>query len=268
MPGPFVFPAFSKDDIPDWLCPNCYRATLKLVPESFKTGHTPQAQNYHKRDGYWPGNDEVIFSCMLACSQKNCEQSVALFGIGEYQQEYIDGTGGETDWFAYYVPRGFFPPLTLFTPCEQYPLKIKEQLQELSAQLPGHPQAAINALRTALEMIMDHFDIPREDKGKFIPLGDRIKKIPGKFQNLKDGFDALKWLGNTGSHNTKYVDKKDIESACNMLDDFLLRIFKPENNHLETIERLNRNHNPKLKNDINQSKETHNGFSEGANDGR
>ncbi|HHK8074307.1 TPA: DUF4145 domain-containing protein [Serratia marcescens] len=247
MPGPFLFPPFSKDDLPSWLCPNCYRATLKLVPESFKIGRTPRAHKSHSVEGYWQGNDEFIFSCILKCSQKNCEQPVAVFGVGDYQQQWINGMGGEWEWFDCYIPRSFYPPLPLFTSCEQYPKQIKEQLQELSAQLPGHPQAAINALRTALEMIMDHFDIPRVDKGRYISLDSRINKIPSKYQNLKEGFLAMKWMGNTGSHNLKPVDNVDIDAACYMLDDFLLRIFRPENDHLETIVRLNKNYNPRLK---------------------
>lgn len=248
MSGRFVFAPFSKDELPDWLCPNCYKATLKIVPESFITGITTRAHKYHEREGYCKDNDEFIFNLMLKCSQKNCLQPVAVFGVGEYQQQYIDKSRSEWDWFKVYTPKGFYPPIPVFTPCEQYPDNIKDQLQEVSAQLPGHPQAAINALRTTLEMIMDHFKIPRKNKEYYLPLEKRINLIPEEYHSLKDGFYAMKWLGNTGSHNLRLVDKEDIDAACHMLDDFLQRIFKVEQNHVETIERLNRNHNPRLNN--------------------
>lgn len=248
MSGRFIFAPFSKDEIPDWLCPNCYKATLKVVPESFITGTTARAHKYHEREDYWQGNDEFIFTLMLKCSQKNCTQPVSVFGVGEYQQQYINERSGEWDWFKIYIPKGFYPPIPVFTPCDQYPDKIKEQLQEISAQLPGHPQAAINALRTTLEMIMDYFKIPRNNKGRYVSLEKRINQIPEVYHSLKDGFYAMKWLGNTGSHNLKPVDKEDVDAACYMLDDFLQRIFRNEKTHSETIDLLNRNHNPNLKN--------------------
>lgn len=60
----------------------------------------------------------------------------------------------------------------------------------------------------------------------------------------------MKWLGNTGSHSLLPVSDEDIEGACIMLDDFLLRIYRPPVDHRETIARLNQNHNPKLKNKL------------------
>jgi hypothetical protein len=95
---------------------------------------------------------------------------------------------------------------------------------------------------------MDYFKIPRNNKRSYISLEKRINLIPEEYYSLKDGFYAMKWLGNTGSHNLRTVDKEDIDAACYMLDDFLQRIFKSEENHSETIERLNRNHNPNMRN--------------------
>jgi hypothetical protein len=247
MSGRFIFNSFYKDDYPYWVCPNCHKTTLKIIPDSIVKGITPEAHKYHEREGYRNENDEFIFSLMLKCSQSNCIQPVAVIGVGGYEQQYIDRLSGEWDWFEFYRPKSFYPPIPAFTPCEQYPDKIKEQLQEISAHLPGHPQAAINALRTTLEIIMDYFEIPRDDKGRYVSLDKRIKEIPENYSSLREGFEALKWLGNTGSHNLKPVDEKDIDGACHMLDDFLQRIFRGEVSHTETIERLNRNHNPTLR---------------------
>jgi hypothetical protein len=245
MTGPFKFGFFTKDSIPDWRCPSCARATLELVPESFKIHRTSRARDqYGKDEGFCPEDDENVFSCLLLCSQKNCQQPVAVSGDGYYEREWVRS---DFEYVSVYRPRHFYPPLALFTPCDSYPDKIKAQLLELSAQLPGHPQAAINALRTTLEIVLDSFGIPREKNGRYLSLNIRISHIPTTYQYVEAGFRAMKWLGNTGSHNLRQVSDEDIEGACIMLDDFLLRIYRPLVDHSATIARLTENHDPRVR---------------------
>jgi hypothetical protein len=113
--------------------------------------------------------------------------------------------------------------------------------------LPGHRQAAINALRTTLESVLDHFGIPREQQSRYLSLDKRISLIPEPYRYIEAGFRAMKWLGNTGSHNLKEISDEDIEGACVMLDDFLLQIFRQPTDHSETIARLTKNHAPKMR---------------------
>ncbi|MEG1690736.1 MULTISPECIES: DUF4145 domain-containing protein [Citrobacter] len=246
MSGPFKFDFFTKNSIPDWPCPACARATLELIPESFNARRTARAINEHaKREDFGPDDDEMVFSCQLRCNQKNCLQPVAVSGDGYYEQDWSQTTSSyDLIYEPVYRPRYFYPPLNLFTRCEAYPEQINIQLRELSAQLPGHPQAAINALRTTLEIVLDSFKIPRTANGRYLSLDRRISCIPEPFKYVEAGFRAMKWLGNTGSHNLRPVSSEDIEGACIMLDDFLLRIYRPQIDHSVTIARLIKNHDP------------------------
>jgi hypothetical protein len=248
----FIFDFFSKNSIPDWQCPSCGRATLELVKDSFTTFRTAAAQHhYDVDDGLSPEDDENVFTCLLVCRQRNCRQPVSLTGDGYYEEDY---SGRSLTYASVYRPRYFYPPLTLFTPCDDYPDKIKVQLKELSAQLPGHPNAAINALRTTLEIVLDYFNIPRTDKdGRYLSLSKRISFIREPNEYIKRGFTAMKWLGNTGSHNLQDISKEDIASACFMLDDFLLLIFRKPNDHEATIARLIENHDPSSKDQQGES---------------
>ncbi len=246
MSGPFKFVFFTKNSIPDWPCPACSRATLELIPESFYTQRTARAIKEHaKREGFGPEDEEMVFSCQLRCNQKLCQQPVAVSGDGYYEEDWSQSSSNyDLRYEAVYRPRHFYPPLSLFTCCDAYPEQIIAQLKELSAQLPGHPQAAINALRTTLELVLDTFEIPRIKNGRYLSLDRRISCIPEPFKYVEDGFRAMKWLGNTGSHNLKPVSSEDIEGACIMLDDFLLRIYRPQIDHSVTIARLIKNHVP------------------------
>ncbi|MFD3249109.1 DUF4145 domain-containing protein [Rahnella aquatilis] len=248
MAGPFKFDFFQTDAIPDWSCPVCARATLELVPDSFKEKRTAKA--HHEKamhEGFGPEDDESVFSCLLRCNNKNCLEPVAVSGNGYGERQYHDRSGYDWDYVSIYKPRCFYPALSLFTPCDDYPEKIKAQLIEISAQLPGHPQAAVNALRTTLEIVLDDFKVPRQEKGGYLSLHNRISRIPAPYQYVEAGFRAMKWLGNTGSHNLQPVSPDDIEGACIMLDDYLLRIYQRPADHSATIAQLTQNHNPKFK---------------------
>ncbi|HCR1067269.1 DUF4145 domain-containing protein [Klebsiella pasteurii] len=248
MAGPFKFDFFTKNSIPDWCCPACGRPTLELIPDSFHAKRTSYAQHQYEADeGFCPEDDEDVFSCLLMCSQRNCLQPVSVSGDGYHDREYENSYNGEFNYIAIYRPRYFYPPLSLFTPCESYPEQIKSQLKEISSHLPGHRQAAINALRTTLESVLDHFGIPREQQSRYLSLDKRISLIPEPYRYIEAGFRAMKWLGNTGSHNLKEISDEDIEGACVMLDDFLLQIFRQPTDHSETIARLTKNHAPKMR---------------------
>lgn len=249
MAGPFKFKFFKIDSIPDWCCPACGKPTLELIPNCFHTERTSSAQHQYENDEeFGPEDDEDVFSCLLRCSQRNCHQPVSVSGIGYFDREYGDSHNHrDFHYVGIYSPRYFYPPLVLFTPCKSYPAQIKFQLKEISSQLPGHPQAAINALRTTLEIVLDHFEIPRKDNGKYLSLAKRIELIPESYSYIEAGFEAMKWLGNTGSHNLREISDEDIEGACVMLDDFLLQIFRQPIDHSETIARLTKNHNPKIR---------------------
>lgn len=248
MTGPFKFEFFQKDAMPDWRCPKCNRATLVPVPKSFKELRTARVhQLVARQGGLAPDDEEFVFTCLLVCSQKNCLQPVSVSGDGYLEQEWSGRYNEDSYYVSIYRPRHFYPPLSLFTPCDQYPDKIKEQLRELSAQLPGNPQAAVNALRTTLEIVLDNFDVPRKENNRYLSLDNRIKRIPTPYHYVQMGFMAMKWLGNTGSHNLQPVSPEDVEGACNMLDDFLQRIYRQPTDHSTTIARLTLNHDPNFK---------------------
>ncbi len=243
MAGPFKFSYFTRNSIPDWCCPDCSRATLEIIPDSLKTHQTARARRqWGVDDNMGPEEDENVFSCLLICTHKSCQQTVIVSGDGYYEHDWSEDN--LSTYSQIFRPRYFHPPLSLFTRCDTYPEKIKSQLLELSAQLPGHPQAAINVIRTTLEIVLDSFDIPRNKNGRYLSLDKRISLIQEPYKYIEAGFRAMKWLGNTGSHNLRPVSDEDIEGACNMLDDFLLRIYTPVTDHSETISRLNKNHAP------------------------
>ena len=70
----------------------------------------------------------------------------------------------------------------------------------------------------------------------------KIEKLASpKYDNIRDKFMALKWLGNDGSHcGDKKMTSDDVLDGYDLLSFVLKKLYIEELSHVETItERLN-----------------------------
>ncbi|WP_313618985.1 DUF4145 domain-containing protein [Pantoea septica] len=249
MPGPLPTVHFTKDDIPHWYCPACLNASLELVPESFQTRLTAYSLHYQNEGWYDAEDERSVFICMLQCSRRSCQQSVAVSGVGRGEKE-PEEEHGKMRYYTLYQAKSFVPPLPVFAVPESCPDDIERQLRKISALLPVNGGAAVNAIRIVLEMMLDTQDIPREtggEKSQRIPLAKRIELNNGKLGNYYNAFHALKDFGNHGSHTDAPIRRSDIEGACQVLDDLVRRLYGQEADYTGIVERLTSRYGKKRK---------------------
>ncbi|KYP87362.1 hypothetical protein WB91_21750 [bacteria symbiont BFo1 of Frankliniella occidentalis] len=251
MSSPLLYTSFTEDKIPHWRCPACHNETLEIVPGSFfkeKTSETMLSQDeiWFEYDHY-----KMIFSCMLRCSRKACLEPVAITGKGwlECRPDYESET---INYVEYFRANTFHPPLPVFIPPGDCPEDVCRQLKEISALLAAHPSAAINTMRTVLEMLLDTLSVPREAAraGKdpiTLTLHRRIDEYPALLGDYKDAFMAIKWLGNQGSHSNKRIRQSHIEDACTVLDDLIQKIYSPVSAVPALVAKLSKAYAPPVK---------------------
>uniref|UniRef100_UPI0039AF0FA4 DUF4145 domain-containing protein n=2 Tax=Serratia TaxID=613 RepID=UPI0039AF0FA4 len=151
-----------------------------------------------------------------------------------------------------YRARSFYPPLPIFTPPENCPDDICVQLKEISALLAAHPSAAVNTMRTVLEMLLDGLGVPREmpRDGKSplsLTLHKRIDDYPAILGGYSDAFMALKWLGNRGSHTDEPIKQSHIEGACTVLDELIQQLYPQQSNVPTIVAELNNAYAPRTR---------------------
>jgi hypothetical protein len=87
--------------------------------------------------------------------------------------------------------------------------------------------ASANRLRTSVERMLDTFGIPRSvtvnNKKKFRPLASRIDLFTQQKTQFKDSLDALRLVGNLGTHAT--IDRQSLLAAFSVFEDALAEIF-------------------------------------------
>ena len=75
-------------------------------------------------------------------------------------------------------------------------------------------------------------------------LHSRIKEhLPDKYQTIKEHLEAVKWLGNAGSHSDNELSLNDTMDAYELVEYILLQVYAPPTDNLNTLAQ-----------DINQSR--------------
>lgn len=233
MSIPLLYKAFTEETIPHWRCPSCLNETLEIVPGSFFKEETSETRLGKNEFWFEPDHHyKTVFSCLLRCSRKACLEPVAITGIGWVDRD-VDYEAEAVDYVERFCASTFHPPLPLFIPPADCPERVMRQLKEISALLAAHPSAAINTMRTVLELLLDELNVPREvarlGKDPFVlTLHRRIEEHSAILGGHSAAFMALKWLGNTGSHSERRIQRSHIEGACAVLDDLIQQIYRPE----------------------------------------
>jgi hypothetical protein len=240
---------------PNFPCPRC-SATLQPIAKSFFNEQSSASRKWQESGD---GNiDDIVgvFSLRLQCSNTNCAEQVFCVGdfhLTEEASEYDD----QVDFVPCLRPQFFTPAIPLFPihPKIDDPNgknAIANPLWDSFSLFWNSPSAAGNALRIALEALMDYRGIKKRTKNKHgkledIKLHSRIdmfKKKHPNLANLGDKLIAIKWIGNGGSHLAG-LDRKHMITAYQLMEHVIDELFNKTTEKLtKTAEVINKTKKP------------------------
>ncbi|WP_175526594.1 DUF4145 domain-containing protein [Geopseudomonas sagittaria] len=205
---------FSTENLPEYTCPSCNKESLKKDDLLVKA--TADSERMRGQDWWEPEHEEYVFRLALIC--QNCNDLVFLHGDGFLEEEYeIDENDGwSRRWVTYLRPKNFFPGLKFIACPLATPKEVQAHLESASALYYAHPAACCNSLRMAAEEILTSLGVPEPQPGAFMSFGNRIKQLQ-ETSNEYNLLDALRWLGNEGSHSGSSITHKDAEHAFQVM---------------------------------------------------
>ena len=130
------------------------------------------------------------------------------------------------------------------------PRSSKKSLNESFKLFFVSPSAAANGVRIALEELLTELKIERytlNRKGEEIrlTLGQRIDKLPDEYSHVQEMMNAVKWLGNAGSHSNDEIKIDDVMDAYELTEHILEEIYEESKERIEAIARkINENKGP------------------------
>lgn len=191
---------FTRTRIPSYCCPHCVEGRLKL--EGAFISEETKASMKDQGEDYWDVDFVVLrFNCKLKCPA--CSEIVFFIGSGGVDEEHdVDEHGGwSTTHVNYYSPKFFYPPIIFIRCPDKTPYLVKEQVVAASSLYFAHPDSCCNSIRAAAEEILTDLGIPAlNENGAYASFVSRIKQLPPEKESVKALFDAIRWLGNHGSH--------------------------------------------------------------------
>jgi hypothetical protein len=217
-------PKFTLESKIEWTCPSCNSKSLKIDKDRFYFELTANSKIDHEHEDWEPEWDKYNFIGFLRCTNELCKEIISFSGYGN-----IEVTGYEYDYEAEqdfpiyetcFIPQYFKPTPFAFQITLSCPYKIKEEIIKSFSLFWIDVSASANRLRIAIELIM-------EDCG--VTTGHSLNKKIDKFKEtepeLANYFRAIKWIGNTGSHEADSLKKQDLIDAFEILELALEKLY-------------------------------------------
>lgn len=230
-------------------CPRCRKGALRMDANSFAREEPAYNKfNDHEGDMFEDGR----FKGFLRCNRSLCGEIVVV--AGNYTAEYHDDYDHETETPVTHESINYRPLIMCPAPeIIQYPSRLnrdsKTHLVRSFALFWADYAACANKLRIVTEYLLDQLGIPRVGrKGKEahvrLDLFDRIELLKEARPGHEDALNALRLVGNVGSHDG-VVDFEDLLTCYEAIEDVMSELLESRKQKL--AERLKEIHERKGK---------------------
>ncbi|WP_392714255.1 DUF4145 domain-containing protein [Rhizobium ruizarguesonis] len=183
-------------------CPHCGVGKLKAKAESFHREETAYSLRYRSEIGSYHELDER-FSCLLVCDRAICKEVVAVGGFVDIDEDYGHDEEGEPTIHetTYFCPKSMFPAPRVIGVSKKLSPECQKDLISSFALLWADYGACANRLRSFVEHFLNQLNVSRvSENGKGLNLYQRIALFGKTYPSHALSFDALREVGNRGSH--------------------------------------------------------------------
>ncbi|MEB0138685.1 MULTISPECIES: DUF4145 domain-containing protein [unclassified Undibacterium] len=217
---------FFLDNVPHWPCPFCAKGILRLKEEDFQkedNGETETSRSSSQFDFDWV---QYVFHGLLSCNL--CNEKVVFCGTGSIERDYDDTDHGSS-YCDYFEPKYFHPTVRIIVIESEIavPRQVLSSVKKACELFWVDLDSCANRIRTAVEYILDGLLIERYRNLTIrIPLHTRIDMLDAtKYTDLKTVFEAVKWIGNVGTHELGGLQRESVIDGFRMLEHCLSVLY-------------------------------------------
>lgn len=212
-----------KDGWPHVACPVCLVGHLTLNGvETVVSGRSKRAFNMTHN----PLDLSGRFHGLMRCAIPACREPVVV--AGDYCVDVDvedDGTTGEFDFFRL---RFATPSLKIIVPPPGTPKTVIKAIESAAAIIWAEPNAAANRLRVAIDELLTAYGMRRfrNVNGKRLRISTdfRIREFKRYEGEIGEALEAVKWIGNQGSHESG-ISVTDVLDGADLLSFALRQLY-------------------------------------------
>ena len=212
--------SISETDAPAYPCPHCGKAVLLMQPETFVAHATVACLSQQPDEGWDPLIAHYGFLCWLKCASSKCAGYVAVVGEGQEEPEW-DEQYRQTIWERSFKPLFAWPMPSIFPIPIGCPKRVVAEIEASFRALWSDAPSAASRLRVAVEYLLDEIGVPRRRRTtsgyEALILHRRIEVLSQADAKTAANLMAIKWLGNTGSHEAA-VSREDVLKAYEVME--------------------------------------------------
>lgn len=226
-----------------WHCPTCKGGYLDQKPDSLHYSLTSLSLEARDHEAWEPDWDRYRFTMLLICNNRFCREPVAVSGdrtLEVFQTSWNDWENIESLCPSHVSPSPLFIPIA-----ENYPEPVSAELRLSFVAAWSDFSAAGNHIRSAVERLLDHLEVPNSMPGKngesvYLSLGQRIQDSKTHDEKLFTYLNAVKWIGNQASH-TDALTRDDIFDALDIIESSLEYLFSKDGERVrKLVETINK----------------------------
>jgi hypothetical protein len=210
-------------------CPVCGSGVLQ--PISLEgLASTRSSRSYNHTDN--PMDLSGGFHGVLKCNVEECSETVLVAGDYDVDMDVdVDGYAKERDFFRLRYTR---PALRIIVPPQGTPDAVVEAIEAASAIVWADPSSAANRLRVAVEEFLTAYGMKRfvnkNGKRQRLTTHARITEFKPYEPGVGETLEAVKWIGNSGSHDSD-LTVEDVLDGAEILA-FALRLMYDNSDEL------------------------------------
>jgi hypothetical protein len=207
-------------ELPRYDCPTCKRGLLRQLGD-IRVVETRYSEREGEEEGWEPDWMTRRFVMLLQCDDLKCGEVVTVAGNQKVQM-FEDYEEQRQEYVNYHYPFSVYPAPHVFSVSNNLSEDCQEQLVKAFELMWVDSGASANRIRIFVERLMDQFNMPTvgtSKKGKpyELKLADRINEMEKLHPGHKDSFDALRWVGNEGSHSGN-AGRKNVLTCFEVLE--------------------------------------------------
>lgn len=220
-----------KDRWPHVACPACLAGHLAL--EVIEPVASERSLRVFNRWGN-PVDLSGTFHGVLRCAIPTCRETVAI--VGDYCVDPDVEEDGRTSEHDFFRLRYATPALKILLPPAGAPEPVIKAIDSAAAVVWADANAAANRLRVAIDELLTAYGMPRfrnsGGKRRRIATDLRIKEFQRYEGGVADTLEAVKWIGNQGSHESA-LSATDVLDGADLLSFALKQLYDRSEEEIE-----------------------------------
>lgn len=242
--------AFTLAEPPTWRCPTCGGGPLRFDQSEFRALETAATKAVSREEWFEADvHARLRFAGFAHCPNPECHECVLIAGAAALVS-LPDPAQEEETFIPRLAPTIVSPAPVVIDVLPVYPDNVSAAITRAFELHWADASAAANAIRVAVEALLDHLRVKRLGKDRRpIALHSRIHDIFRKRDSVAaDHLLAIKWIGNAGSHEGRAPTDADVLDAFEILDHVLhdLLVRRPQAKRVASLSRrINRAKGPR-----------------------